>query len=80
MAARRFDYSYSGIRGNNLPRPMPQTLLRDAIDPTDPPSYVSFVVERGLDNLYRERAALLRSMSPAPVDSPVMTNHRRGGS
>jgi hypothetical protein len=49
---------------------MPKTLLRDAIDPDDPPSYVSFVVERGLDTLYRERVAFLRSMSRPQVDFP----------
>jgi glycosyltransferase involved in cell wall biosynthesis/peptidoglycan/xylan/chitin deacetylase (PgdA/CDA1 family) len=62
VASRRFGYCYSGLRGDNLPGPTRHTLLRDAIDPDDPADYVSFVVERGLDRLYRDRVAILRSM------------------
>ena len=62
IVTRRFGYCYSGLRGDNLPAATRHTLLRDAIDPGDPVEYVSFVIERGLDRLYRDRVAILRSM------------------
>ncbi|MBA4382856.1 MAG: polysaccharide deacetylase [Sideroxydans sp.] len=62
MIKSRYSYCYSGIRGANTALTSPYALLREAIDPIDPPEYMRFVIENGLAFLYRRRVRRLVAM------------------
>lgn len=54
VAAKRFGYIYSGLRGNNARNASPQALRRDAIDSNYPLALMSSFVEGFADFRYRK--------------------------
>lgn len=55
VAWQRFDYVYSGLRGNNGRNPVPWHLRRDSNDPHDSFLYTGACLEGGADFLYANK-------------------------
>jgi len=55
----RYKYCYSGIRGNNHMGSSPFAILRDLVSVDDPLSYFQFVINNGLELLYKKKALVL---------------------
>jgi len=53
IAAQRFEYIYSGLRGNNLPHPQPYALRRDSQTPSDNMPLLGAFLEGASDFRYR---------------------------
>jgi peptidoglycan/xylan/chitin deacetylase (PgdA/CDA1 family) len=60
---RGYRFCFSSVRGFNTLNTSPYGIFRDAVSPFDPPSYLQFIVEGGLDLRYREKAAELKRIS-----------------
>lgn len=60
MAATYYQYIFSAVRGFNNEKTVPTAIFRDQINPYDSQRYLQFVVEGGLDFLYRHNRALLQ--------------------
>lgn len=54
LARQRFQFIYTGLRGNNSLRVPPWAIRRDAINPTDSHALVGAYLEGGADFLYRK--------------------------
>ncbi len=66
LIKERYKYCFSGVRGANY-YPVPDyAILRDSISIDDPPRYVRFVVENGLDIIYKKKARRLRELTFDP--------------
>lgn len=59
MVKNRYKYCFSGVRGPNYFPVDTWAILRDTISLDDPLSYVRFIVEGGLDIIYRKKAKRL---------------------
>ncbi|AON56565.1 polysaccharide deacetylase family protein [Herbaspirillum seropedicae] len=61
VAAQRFDYIYSGLRGNNLPSPQRHALRRDSQTPGDSMQLLGAFLEGASDLRYRRLNKILDS-------------------
>lgn len=59
----RYQYCFSGVRGANYHPTLNYAILRDAISIDDPPQYVRFIIENGLDIIYRKKARRLLELA-----------------
>lgn len=59
----RYKYCFSGVRGSNYFPVDTYAILRDTISLDDPLSYVRFIVEGGLDIIYRNKAKRLLALT-----------------
>ncbi len=59
LAARRFDYVYSGLRGDNLPHPQRHALRRDSQTPLDSHGLLGAFLEGASDARYRRNNGVL---------------------
>lgn len=55
----RYPYCFSGVRGANYRPTLNYAILRDAISIDDPPQYVRFIIESGLDVIYKKKISRL---------------------
>lgn len=56
---QHYKYCHSGVRGANCIGGNPYAILRDPVTPADPQAYLRFIVENGLEPVYRRRAKRL---------------------
>lgn len=59
----RYQYCFSGVRGTNSHSVDHYAVLRDAISVDEPLSYVRFIIEGGLDVIYRKKARKLSELT-----------------
>lgn len=59
---RHYKFCFSGIRGENGVHTSPFGILRDIIEPSTPHRYLQFMLEGGLDRVYRKKAISLTKM------------------
>lgn len=62
IAEKYFKYIFSGVRGRNNQMTDRRGIYRDQINPFDDKRYLRFIVEGGLDLLYRRKRKMLFSM------------------
>ena len=63
LIKERYKYCFSGVRGANY-YPVPDyAILRDTISIDDPPQYVRFIIENGLDIIYKNKTKRLRKLT-----------------
>lgn len=60
IATTYYSYIFSAVRGFNSNRTTPNAIFRDQINPYDSKKYLRFIVEGGLDFLYRNKRRLLQ--------------------
>lgn len=65
----RYKYCFSGVRGPNYFPVDTYAILRDTISLDDPLPYVRFIVEGGLDIIYRKKARKLLELTEKFADS-----------
>jgi hypothetical protein len=66
LAMTRFDFIYSGLRGNNCPDSMPCSIKRDSLKPDDPKSMVGAFLLGAGDFRYRRLNRILDSWIMSP--------------
>lgn len=66
LAMTRFDFIYSGLRGNNCPDSMPCSIKRDSLKPNDPKSMVGAFLLGAGDFRYRRLNRILDSWIMSP--------------
>ncbi len=59
LAMTRFDFIYSGLRGNNHPGSLPCTIRRESLKPDDRKSLVGAFLQGASDSLYLRRNEIL---------------------
>lgn len=64
----RYQYCFSGVRGPTYQQTPNYAILRDAISIDDPPQYVRFIIENGLDIIYRKKARKLLALAEESTD------------
>ena len=62
LAKNRYEYVFSGIRGNNHQRVNPYAIRRDHVEPTFSLKYFQFILEGGLSPYYYFKRKQLDSM------------------
>lgn len=68
VSRRRFEFIYSGIRGNNLKNTATWAIRRDAISCSDSLSLVGVLLEGGADFLYKRDVKTLESLGTKAVE------------
>lgn len=64
----QYQYCFSGVRGANYYPTSDYAILRDSVSIDDPPRYVRFIIENGLDILYRKKARRLLELAEESAD------------
>lgn len=59
----RYQYCFSGVRGANYYPTSGYVILRDTISIDDPPQYVRFIIENGLDVMYKKKVRRLLELA-----------------
>lgn len=57
-----YNFCYSAIRGTNLNDANKLTILRQAINPSDDPAYIGFIIEGGLNFIYNKNRSMLSNI------------------
>ena len=68
LIKERYTHCFSGVRGKNSYPFSNYAIKRDAISVDDPLSYVRFIIEGGLDIIYRKKARKLLELSEESAD------------